>query len=501
MNLRLKTGMNIWMVVLALFGAVSAAVSTYSTTQALAEEPVQRSEEEIILDQLIKKLNLDSFQESSAANVEIFVNELRELGIPSQSTWLTRTVMNKAHKPKIFVERLKSYITPRFDLAKAKKTLEWANSPLGRKIRFIDRNAQRPDKIHEQKVYIDILSSFPPEEKRLKIAERLEHNWDLTGYTMRILSPIVKLWLPHRELFMDVRTPELIKRFKDKMHEPLKAGVIFSTLFVYKDLSNKEFEEYADFSESDAGQWYGKVFLKGVTKAFGSQMLRARIELEELLVQIDSDKAGLDLLKQSFPPGERYIALRKRNPFMPLVNDDGVIQKSGPPRTKPVDSADKKRGELLDMPLIPMEVYNKIQEDDPNMLTDLNYYAELFNDKAELRSMDEEEYRETVSRYRSVLLRAQDIGENIIRTSLQVAYDKLNFVGVISSKNKRIALIETEGSKGHSAKIGTLLGPNLGAVEVVREDRIIVIERYRNYLGEVLANKQNIEFSTPQLQG
>jgi Tfp pilus assembly protein PilP len=82
-----------------------------------------------------------------------------------------------------------------------------------------------------------------------------------------------------------------------------------------------------------------------------------------------------------------------------------------------------------------------------------------------------------------------------------VAYDKLNFVGVISSKNKRIALIETEGSKGHSAKIGTLLGPNLGAVEVVREDRIIVIERYRNYLGEVLANKQNIEFSTPQLQG
>ncbi|MCH8156650.1 MAG: pilus assembly protein PilP [Nitrospinae bacterium] len=184
------------------------------------------------------------------------------------------------------------------------------------------------------------------------------------------------------------------------------------------------------------------------------------------------------------------------------VNDKGEIQDVFPSKTKPRhDQAGKKRGELVDMPLIPMEVYKKIQRDKPSMLADLKYYEELFNDTGELQRMEEEEYNEVVAQYRGTLLRAKGVGENMIKTGLQIDYGKLKFVGWIRKKDQRIALIETQGRKGHTAKVGTLMGPNLGVVEAVREDTIIIVERYRNYLGEVLANKQSIKFSTPPQQG
>ncbi len=495
--------MSIWIAALALFGAVSAAVPAYpaAQVQATAKKMEVSSPENDLLDKLIKFHELEEVQSYTATDVEIFVDELRSLGIPPQSAWLTKTVMMRAQNPKAFIKGIKKFVAPRFDLKTGQTILDWHNSPLGRKVNALEEKSLQPEETQERKVYMNILESFPPAESKLKIAEKLEDNWDLTGYTIDLLIPIIKLWLPHRDKFLDVRTTELIKRFKEDMRDTIREDVINSIIFVYRDLSDQEFTDFADFSGTREGKWYRDVFWKGVTVSFASQMIQTRGELEALLTRIESEEEGLDLLKENFPPGGRYIALRKRDPFMPLVTNDGVIQEELLSRKEPVQEFKKERGKLIDMPLIPLEIYNKIEKEDPNMLADLKYYAELFNDEAELKSMDEEEYNETVATYRGLLLQAKSMGENIIRTDLQVAYDKLKFVGMISKKDMRIALIETEGRKGHSAKAGTLMGPNLGVVEVVREDRIIVIERYRDYLGEVLANKQNIEFSTPQQQG
>ena len=244
----------------------------------------------------------------------------------------------------------------------------------------------------------------------------------------------------------------------------------------------------------------------------------------------------LDLVKKSSPPGDRYHSLKVRDPFIPLVRKkrvpakDSLLQstpkkipkpkpvtihkklkdtpKAKPvathkelkdtPKAKPV-ATHKERKEPAGMPLIPMVVYKKIQDTDPKMEANLKYYEKLFNNKAELGKMTDKKYNAVVSRYRDVLLRTQKIRESFLKTELQIPYSKLVFVGIIYKKNQNLALVETQDHKGYAVRIGTFMGPNLGIVEDVNKKSIIIAERYRNYLGEVLEKKQDITFKMPTL--
>ena len=259
----------------------------------------------------------------------------------------------------------------------------------------------------------------------------------------------------------------------------------------------------------------------------------------------------LDLVKKSSPPGDRYHSLKVRDPFIPLVRKkrvtakDSLLQstpkkipkpkpvtihkklkdtpKAKPvathkklkdtPKAKPVAThkelkdtpkakpvaTHKERKEPAGMPLIPMVVYKKIQDTDPKMEANLKYYEKLFNNKAELGKMTDKKYNAVVSRYRDVLLRTQKIRESFLKTELQIPYSKLVFVGIIYKKNQNLALVETQDHKGYAVRIGTFMGPNLGIVEDVNKKSIIIAERYRNYLGEVLEKKQDITFKMPTL--
>ena len=244
----------------------------------------------------------------------------------------------------------------------------------------------------------------------------------------------------------------------------------------------------------------------------------------------------LDLVKKSSPPGDRYHSLKVRDPFIPLVRKkrvpakDSLLQstpkkipkpkpvtihkklkdtpKAKPvathkelkdtPKAKPV-ATHKERKEPAGMPLISVVVYKKIQDTDPKMEANLKYYEKLFNNKAELGKMTDKKYNAVVSRYRDVLRRTQKIRESFLKTELQIPYSKLVFVGIIYKKNQNLALVETQDHKGYAVRIGTFMGPNLGIVEDVNKKSIIIAERYRNYLGEVLEKKQDITFKMPTL--
>ena len=154
------------------------------------------------------------------------------------------------------------------------------------------------------------------------------------------------------------------------------------------------------------------------------------------------------------------------------------------------------------MPLIPLKVYEKVKEEYPRMADQLNDFASIFNDQSALRKLSKKEYRKKVSRYRSLLSEVLDMQEKkFIRTELQTDFDKMKFVGTLRKEGTTVALVQTEGQRGHTVKVGTLIGPNLGIVKTVDEKKIVILERYRNYLGEILSRVRNIEFKKNQLQG
>ena len=220
-------------------------------------------------------------------------------------------------------------------------------------------------------------------------------------------------------------------------------------------------------------------------------------------VPAQSGNLELDSIKANFPPGERYFSLGKRDPFVPLVDPD----KKGFKRvsSQPSPSKKKRPGGLevpSEMPLIPIKVYEKVKEDYPRTVDRLNDFASIFNDESALRKMSNKEYKKKVSRYRSLLSEVLGMQEKMfIRTELQTEFDKIKFVGTLRKEGTTVALVQTDGQRGHTVKVGTLIGPNLGVVKTVDEKKIVVLERYRNYLGEILSQLRNIEFKKNQLRG
>ena len=220
-------------------------------------------------------------------------------------------------------------------------------------------------------------------------------------------------------------------------------------------------------------------------------------------VPAQSENLELDSLKANFPPGERYFSLGKRDPFVPLVGPNKkrfkrVFSQPSPSKKKRLIKLDKPSK----MPLIPIKVYEKVKEEYPRMADQLNDFASIFNDESALRKMSNKEYKKKVSRYRTLLSEVLAMqGEMFIRTELQTDFDKMKFVGSLRKEGTTVALVQTEGKRGHTVKVGTLIGPNLGIVKTVDEKKIVILERYRNYLGEILSQVRNIEFKKNQLQG
>ena len=220
-------------------------------------------------------------------------------------------------------------------------------------------------------------------------------------------------------------------------------------------------------------------------------------------VPAQSENLELDSIKANFPPGERYFSLGKRDPFVPLVGPN----KKGFKKvfSQPSPSKKKKSYELEtpeDMPLIPIKIYEKVKAEYPRMADRLNDFASIFNDESTLRKLSNKEYRKKVSRYRSLLSEVLGMQEKMfIRTELQTDFDKMKFVGTLRKEGTTVALVQTEGQRGHTVKVGTLIGPNLGIVKTVDEKKIVILERYRNYLGEILSRPRNIESKKNPSQG
>jgi len=220
-------------------------------------------------------------------------------------------------------------------------------------------------------------------------------------------------------------------------------------------------------------------------------------------VPAQSENLELDSIKANFPPGERYFSLGKRDPFVPLVGSNKkrfkkVSRQPSPSKKKRLIKLDKPSK----MPLIPIKVYEKVKAEYPRMADQLNDFASIFNDQSALRKLSKKEYRKKVSRYRSLLSEVLGMQEKMfIRTELQTDFDKMKFVGTLRKEGTTVALVQTEGQRGHTVKVGTLIGPNLGIVKTVDEKKIVILERYRNYLGEILSRPRNIEFKKNPLQG
>ena len=189
-------------------------------------------------------------------------------------------------------------------------------------------------------------------------------------------------------------------------------------------------------------------------------------------------------------PAKKNAKKKIRDSFKPLFTDKGPI------KTKEHETISKVRkfgGELEDTPLISLYVMNKIKGKRPELFKKLKYYERLFNSRENLKAMNDDKYADTVEAYRKVLRQASKT--KVSKTPLQTEYKKLRLAGTISKNKKFLALVETSDQKGYVVDEGKIIGPMFGFVKEVQPERIIVIEKSRNYLGNILTKQRTLEFA------
>jgi hypothetical protein len=406
---------------------------------------------------------------------------------PSQGVFANR-IMRHAYSHEKFYRVQKQSFFKNYQPKYAHSIIKWYRSSLGKKILQLENESYNPDSQPAMELFVKTLLDAPPSEERIFLIEKIERSSSMTEAGKSLYLGYVKLMYPFNKKFQGKRVSKMMKVWEESITEPMREIVLRSLLFSYKELRDKELKKYTKFLTSEAGVWFSQAILKGFKDGVVKNLYQAVKVQGDLVKEIESGGPEFPLLKEIAPPGQRYLLIGKRDPFRPLVDGNGLVSFA--------DSSRKSKArlfgdELKDIPPIALPVFSKIEDQHPQLFRNLKYYERLINDRAELQEMDDEEYAETIDNYRDYLERAADI--KMDESPLQIEYEALRMTGIIKKRSEAVAMIEI-GAIGYAVRLGDQIGPVFGYVDEIQDEQVIVVEKFRDYLGNTLTNQKVIEF-------
>lgn len=484
-------------------------------TPAVASQPPAGSAavDDSLLRQLFKDSGLDAakaFMSETELPTEMFSDPLTLLYVvaPDGKISLIRQLYLGTFDSQEYFDAMEQRFRRSMNSKRAQQALEFFASPLGQKaveleVRFLNDYlwflSRGKDFLghYREKTGTENL----PPGQRLYLSNRLLRSMNLVAHDLKVTQSILSVASPLNPYFEQGPSDNKSKQMKEELPEYIKTLRLLFIFRIYGELSENNFKELVKFYESPAGRWYQSVKNRGSLDAQERMNQQARLRVASLLKAFEEGEQEQELLWEMFPPGVRQLFVRKRDPFQALVYP-GMDKKKKEVKeedlTVPVDRFAGQGSRLLPLPL---EAYNQLKEMDPQLYQDLEFYGKLFQERTELETLSDEEFQEEVARYQSLLERATDVAGRGVMTPLQVEYGELRLVGVLNSGSETRALVQTGDSNGYTVKPGMLMGPAYGVVESIDQERIEVVERSRDYEGNILSKVQFIAFSASEGSG
>ncbi|MGV7220447.1 MAG: pilus assembly protein PilP [Nitrospinales bacterium] len=432
---------------------------------------------------------------------------LGTLDMQDEEKGLINSLYQKGFQSSLFYRGKSKYILDHFSESHIKTALKWFRSPAGR--RAMQAEKQYASTIGDFQNLVAEISDNLPSKRRLVLADRIENARHKTDFDKNVRIAMLNTIDPLNERFQAASTRVMINKVKKGLEDQIRTNNLLYTLYVYKKLKNEDLASLANFYESPAGRWFNRVHFKGSLNGFEATNEKVSNRLKNILLSIDSGKADLEMAKEVFPPGFRFLIAKrqpplfdeegsggvgelakKRDPFVPLV----VVSLDG---DEPEQELDISGDDLEVLKEIPFGLYQRIKEMDPMLYQDLEFYSKLFNNKKGLDALSREDYINEIDNYKNLIEKANALMLEIIITPLQTDYSELVLSGFVWSAEENMALVETSDEKGHSVKEGTIIGPRFGVVESVDQEKVVVIERVRDYLGNIITKTVDMEFPDP----
>jgi len=462
-----------------------------SALASTASENVVSDDRRKALDRLFLLTGID--QTAHRLDAQLFGHRIGQSDLPAEQISMLKNVMNRVHEPDEWLKSVRQFMLKTYEPHSMKALLEWYGSPLGEEIARAEMKDLAEGMTREKEDFIEQLKYIPPREDRLEMVERLEKAVGMTDHTVDSLMMFVKVLIPFNDQFKG-KSPRTVKgEIREDLYDSMREYILQSFLFKFRHISNAELSSYVNFATSSAGRWFFRSYFRGSTGALEKTSVKLERLLDRVAQDMNSEGGESQLLKELAPPGQRYIFTRKRDPFVPLVDPkEGLIQLAD--KDEPKMEFRRFADELKNLPPIPLEVYRTIKTADPKLYSQLEYYGGLFKQETKIASMKEDVYFDTVNKYKNLLQKANDGKPGMILTPVQTGYESIKLVGVIWKNKKITALVETGDKKGHSINEGDLLGPNFGLVESIQQNEISILEQSRDYQGNILSRKKEIEF-------
>ncbi len=426
---------------------------------------------------------------------EIYFEHLGELRLGDGEIQSLENIIVRYYEPASFIKILKGKLNKNYKSNYASKLNQWYQSPLGKKILAEEIQSRQEISLQEIQKFSQSLKSKTSDKKRQKLIVRLEQLKKEQDVAEENAEILMQLTFPYRPL---KQGRALIKDRKKQVYE----HILQTLSHRYRNLSTNELQQYVDFLNSSHQKWFDKALQLSRLESLDFSVDKGISLLNQVMTQIRSKRGESSLLKEIFPPGERYRMIVQRDPFIPLISGGtGSASKKDEiklGRKKKPTSAEKNRRRLAQLrsrlPSIPVEFLKLMKDSRPQLFSKLEDYTRTFSNRDQLLSMDDEVFNANFSGYKKLIRSVKQFRKTIALTPLQTDYKKFQLVGILKKGSQKVAMIQTS-KLGLTIKKGVLVGPNFGIVERIDDQKIVILEQARDYAGNIFSKKKELKFS------
>jgi len=445
-------------------------------------------------DRLLKESGFD--QDSPLTQKDIYFDFFNELQLGDGEIQSLKNIIARYYLPASFVKTLNGKLNKNFKTDHAKKIAQWYQSDLGKKILSEEIKGSQESTDLEIQKYFQTVQTDPSYKKRSKQVEQLKQVKNLLEISKENAEIIMQLTFPYRNL------SEGRALIQNRL-ESLNAYISQTLFHRYRNLSATELEQYIDFLESPAHRWFDKEHQLSRLELLDASVDKGITLLNKVVLQIQSGQGGVSLLKEIFPPGERYRLIVQRDPFSPPILTQGASGKDKEERLtlerkKKSTTAERNLKRMANLstrlPSIPVEILKQMKDAQPELLVQLERYAGIFSNRSKLLEMDDETFNANLTGYKRLIRSANQFRKTIALTPLQTDYKKFKLVGILKKGSQKVAMIQTK-NMGLTIKKGVLIGPDFGIVERIETEKVVILEQARDYTGNIFSKKKELKFS------
>jgi hypothetical protein len=194
--------------------------------------------------------------------------------------------------PETLYARIKVEFQRNADSGRLEKALAWYDSPLGKRITAQELAAL----VAGGAEAVADLEQNRPSSRRLDLIERLdegsgasETTVDVTVAIVRSLTVAFQPGLPAVAGLSRDQLDRQITQARNRTLEDMRRVCLVSMLLAYRGLSDEELDQYVQFVESEAGQWYMSVTNSALLAAINAAADTTASELAATVPQIVGD--------------------------------------------------------------------------------------------------------------------------------------------------------------------------------------------------------------------